>query len=134
MEEVARPYFDDILMGTRREPGMDDAGLRQRHAKDVREVMLLLEKDKWVADRAKARMFMKRVEFCGHVLGGGKRIPAPGKLAAVQQWQLPTTVTALRAFLGLCNYYAGYVRMFAELAAPLMEKLKAGSKHQLDWT
>ena len=50
-------------------------------------------------------------------------------------------MTALRAFLGLCNYYAAYVRMFAELAAPLQEKLKlprelgkAGSKHKLEWT
>ena len=105
------------------------------------EVLWELEKEKWVADSAKARLFMRRVEFCGHVLGGGKRTPAPGKLAAVQHWQVPTTVTALRAFLGLCNYYAGYVRMFADLAAPLMEKLKltkeltkAGSKHRVEWT
>ena len=84
---------------------------------------------------------MRRVEFCGHVLGGGTRTPAPEKLATVQQWQLPPTVTALPAFLGVCNYYAGYVRMFADLAAQLMEKLKlpkeltkAGSKHKLDWT
>jgi len=58
----------------------------------------------------------------------------------VQKWQLPPNVTALRGFLGLCNYYSGYVRMFAELAAPLQEKLKlpkeltkAESKHALQW-
>ena len=62
-------------------------------------------------------------------------------MAAVQLWEPPTTITALRAFLGLCNYYSGYVRMYADLAAPLQEKLKlpkeqtkAGSKTRVTWT
>ena len=71
----------------------------------------------WVADKAKASSFMRGVKFCGHVLGGGKRSPAPGKLAAVQKWPLPPTVTALRGFLGLCNYYCRYEPMFTNLAA-----------------
>ena len=120
---------------------MSDEDLIHRHGEDLRRVLAQLGKDKWVADKAKAKLIMRSVEFCGHVLGGGKRTPAPGKLAAVQHWKPPPTVTALRAFLGLCNYYAAYVRMFAEFAAPLQEKLKlprelgkAGSKHKLSWT
>ncbi len=49
------------------------------------------------------RLFMRQVVFVGHVLGGGVRRPAPGKLAAVQMLQVPETVSALRAFLVLCN-------------------------------
>ena len=141
VEDKARPYFDDIIIGTRRGQGMEDHELLGKHAEDVRQVFRRLVEDKWVADQAKARLFMRRVEFVGHVLGGGRRTPAPGKLTAVQKWQLPPNVSALRGFLGLCNYYSGYVRMFAELAAPLQEKLKlprehtrAGSKHPLTWT
>ena len=139
--DAARPYFDDIIIGTKRSPGMSDAELIEKHVQDVCRVFDRLELDKWVADKTKARLLMRRVEFCGHLLGGGKRVPAPGKLSAVQRWTPPPTVTALRAFLGLCNYYAAYVRMFAEYAAPLQEKLKlprelgkAGSKHKLDWS
>lgn len=138
---MAKPYFDDIIVGTRREPGMTDEQLIGKHMADVTRLMERLEADRWVADKDKARLLMSRVEFCGHLLGGGKRTPAPGKLSAVQHWQPPPTITALRAFLGLCNYYASYVRMFAQLAAPLQEKLKvprelgkAGSKHRIDWT
>ena len=90
--------------------------------------MTELEKDKWVSDKAKVRLFMRRVEFVGHVLGGGRRTPAHGKLAAVQRWTLPANVSSLRAFLGLCNYYAGYVKMYSELAAPLQEELKLPSE------
>jgi hypothetical protein len=141
VQELARPYFDDIIIGTQRDAGSDDEALIQKHRDEVVKVLNRLKEDQWVADKSKARLFMKRVEFCGHVLGGGKRTPAPGKLGAVQHWQPPPNVSALRAFLGLCNYYASYVRMFADLAAPLQEKLKlprelskAGSKHKLPWT
>jgi hypothetical protein len=51
-------------------------------------------------------------------------MPAPGKLKALQEWQVPRTVSELRGFLGLANYYACYVPDFAEFAAPLQEHLK----------
>lgn len=75
------------------------------------------------------------------MLGEGKVRPSSGKMAAVQFWEPPTTITALRGFLGLCNYYSGYIKMYADLAAPLQEKLKlpkeqtkAGSKTRVTWT
>ena len=52
--------------------------------------------------------------------------PAPGKLVALERWELPKTITALRGFLGFCNHYSSYVKKYAELAAPLDEKLKVG--------
>ena len=93
---------------------------------DVRRVMEQLREHRLVADRKKCQFFVKEVEFCGHVLGGGKRRPAPGKLLALEKWEVPKTVTALRGFLGFTNYYSTYVKNYAELAAPLMEKLKVG--------
>jgi hypothetical protein len=141
VQRHSRPYFDDIIVSTKRQTGQTEEEYLLQHAADVRETLNALERDKCVSDPAKVKLFMRRVEFVGHVLGGGRRTPAPGKLAAVQKWQLPQNVSSLRAFLGLCNYYSGYVRMFAEYAAPLQEKLKlpreltrAGSKHPLTWT
>ena len=72
----------------------------------------------------KARLFLQEVEFCGHILKEGRRNPSPGKLLSIQRWELPKTVTQLRGFLGLTNYYSGYVSHYADYAAPLMEKLK----------
>ena len=43
---------------------------------------------------------------------------------ALEKWEEPKTVTALRGFLGFTNYYSSYVERYAELAAPLMDKLK----------
>ena len=43
---------------------------------------------------------------------------------SVQKFEIPKTITALRGFLSLTNYYAEYVRGYSDLAAPLMKKLK----------
>ena len=54
----------------------------------------------------------------------GVRKPAPGKLRAIEKWEVPRTVTALRSFLGLTNCYSSYIMDYANIVARLMEKLK----------
>ncbi len=52
--------------------------------------------------------------------------PAPGKLLALEKWELHRTMTALKGLLGFCKHHAAYCKNYAELAAPLDEKLKVG--------
>ena len=79
------------------------------HELDARKVLDRLAEQTLFADFHKARIFMREVEFCVHVLMQGKRSPSPGKLLSIQGWELPKTVTQLRGFLGLTNYYSSYV-------------------------
>ena len=65
----------------------------------------------------------------------------PGKLASLHHWEKPQTISKLRSFMGFCNYYSGYVRMYAELSGPLHKMLQVGkfdgrkgSKKKLAWT
>ena len=67
----------------------------------------------------KAQLFMEEIEFCGHVMRDDRRLPSPGKLLAVQKWVCPQTVSQLRWFVGVTNYYSGYVPQYEELAASL---------------
>ena len=83
---------------------------------------------------------MPEVEFCGHIMGGGKRRPAPGTLCAIEKWERPTTISELRAFLGFTNYYNIYIRDYSQLVGPLQDKLKVprdvgkkGSKFKISW-
>ena len=89
-------------------------------------MLLQLGRYDLMASLKKAQFFVKEVEFCGHLLAGGKRHPAKGKLAAVQKWEKPATITGLRAFLGFANYYSGYVRDYAGVVGPMMDLLKVG--------
>ena len=137
VNDVATGYIDDILIGTTETPGQD---LLEDHARDLKRVMDVLQNQRLVVDPTKAHLFVKEVEFCGQILGHGFRRPAPGKLMAIEKWEVPTTITALRAFLGFTNYYNTYIHMYAQVAAPLQDLLKVprdvgkkGSKKRVDF-
>ena len=43
---------------------------------------------------------------------------------ALEHWEKPKTVSELRAYVGFCNYYSGYIKMYAEYTAPIRAMLK----------
>ena len=138
VRDVADAYIDDIIVGTRVELGED---LFAAHDKDLRRVLQLLKDEQLVADIGKCKFFVPEVEFCGHILRNGTRRPAPGKLSAIEKWEVPKVITELRAFLGFTNYYSSYVKGYADVVACLQDKLKVpkeegkkGSKKQITWT
>ena len=117
--DIAPGYVDDILIGTRRDNLTDSTKqMILKHDREVRLVMEQLLKHRLVASYNKAQLFRAIVEFCGHMSSGAVRKPAPGKLLVVARWVRPTTITALRGFLGFANYYSSYVRGYAGIVAP----------------
>ena len=130
--------MDDVIVAS------DGATMEEavaNHKKDVEAVLAKFRELNLVCELSKAQMFVSRVEFCGHVIGGGVRSPSPGKLSSLAKWPRPSTVTELRAFLGFCNWYQDYVENFARMAGPLQNMLrlkkgeaKAGCKKPLAWS
>jgi hypothetical protein len=134
----AQAYIDDIIVGS---DGSTTEELIRNHTEHLRAVLKTLAEHRLVCHPEKSAFFQKEVEFLGHVLREGIRKPAPGKLLPLQRWELPRTVTELRGFLGVTNYFSEYVRGYAEVAAPLMAKLKLsredgkkGSKKAVQWS
>ena len=80
---------------------------------EVNRILRELVRHKMVDLLKKAQLFSGEFDFGGHVLTGGRRKPAPGKLMAVEKWILPSTISALRGFLGFANYYAVCVKGYA---------------------
>jgi hypothetical protein len=138
VSDVATPFIDDTIIGTWIPEGKD---LYERHFQDVIRVMELLKADKFVADPRKCKFFSKEVEFCGHIFCSGTRRPATGKLRAIEKWEMPQTITELRAFLGFTNYFSSCIEMYGDIVAPLQDKLKVprdigkkGSKYRIQYT
>ena len=125
--DCADVYIDDIIIGS---SGATEEELLANHDRDVRAVLDRLRKEELVASVSKTDFFVRSVEFCGHVLENGTRRPAPGKIVALERWDKPDSVRELRGFLGLANYYSGYVQNYASIATPLIEMLKNLPKHK----
>ena len=94
-----------------------------------------------VCKPTKASLFMREREFAGHVVRDGQRLPMPWEWAALGHWKTPQTISELQSFVGFWNYYLGYVRLYADLSAPLHRMLQVanidgrkGSKKKLPWT
>ena len=66
----------------------------------------------------------REVEFLGHRIGADGLRVAPDKIGAVQKWPQPTSVTEVRSFLGLANFYRRFVQGYSRLALPLTELTK----------
>jgi hypothetical protein len=131
-------YIDDVIVGS---TGANHEECLRNHDMDVRKVLERLKEHQLIVDPRKMTLFTDKVEFCGQILQEGRREPAPGKLLALQKWELPRTVTQLRGFLGLANYYSSYIPHYADFAGPLMGKLqlnredgKKGSTKPIVWT
>ena len=83
---------------------------------------------------------MSPVVLTGQVVASGQPKPMPGKVALLEHWEKPKTVSKLQAYLGFCDYYSGYIRLYAENAAPMTamlkgnrEEAKKASKRALVW-
>ena len=118
---VRNPFLDDVIIASG-DPSMSYDELLEAHERDVTRVQDLLVRQKLTGSSDKATIAVSEVVFAGHVVGNGQGKPVPGKAAAIEHWEKPKTVSELRAYLGFCNYYSGYIKMYAEYAAPMKTK------------
>ena len=139
VRDCADPFVDDMIIASG-DPSMSYEELLEAHERDVTRVLDLLVRHKLTGSSDKATIAVSEVVFAGEVVGNGQRKPIPGKVAAIEHWEKPKTVSELRAYLGVCNYYSGYIKMYAEYAAPMTtmlkgnrEETKKGSKKALVW-
>ena len=126
VRDCSDPFGDDIIIGSGPED-MLAVELINAHQKDLRRVLDVLDRHRKVCKPSQASLFVKVIEFAGHVVGHGQRRPKPGRLAVLDHWQRPTIIGELRSFVGFCNYFSGYVRMYAELPGQLHKILQVGN-------
>jgi Reverse transcriptase (RNA-dependent DNA polymerase)/RNase H-like domain found in reverse transcriptase/Integrase zinc binding domain/Integrase core domain len=108
-------YLDDILVFSTTE---------EQHIRDVQAVLSVLRENKLQVNDAKCEWGRREVVFLGHRVSAQGIAPVTSKVAAIQDWPIPTTSRELRGFLGLASFYRHLVPQFAHTAAALYEVLK----------
>ena len=76
----------------------------------------------------KCTLFQTEVLFLGHMVSNKGISYDPGKVASVENWPVPTTVTEVKSFLGLAGYYRKFIPNFSEIASSLTELTKKCKK------
>ncbi|GBG73340.1 hypothetical protein CBR_g13061 [Chara braunii] len=95
-------------------------------------VLQKLRESNFKINAKKCEWAKTQVLYLGHVLDGDGIKPEDSKIAAIRDWPTPSTLTELRSFLGLANYYRKFVRNFSTIAAPLRRLLKKEAIWQWD--
>jgi RNase H-like domain found in reverse transcriptase/Reverse transcriptase (RNA-dependent DNA polymerase)/Integrase zinc binding domain/Chromo (CHRromatin Organisation MOdifier) domain/gag-polyprotein putative aspartyl protease len=111
-------YLDDILVFSR---------TPEEHVAHLREVLDRLRRHKLYVKRSKCDFNQSQLHFLGHVVGADGIRVDPRKTQAVREFPRPATVTQLRSFLGLTNYFRKFIKGYSHHMAPLTCQ-QAGSK------
>ncbi|KAL0555992.1 hypothetical protein IC582_004495 [Cucumis melo] len=96
----------------------------EEHRDHLQKVFQKLKDNQLYVKREKCSFVQERINFLGHVIECGRIGMKEGKIAAIRDWTVPKSVSELRSFLGLANYYRRFVEGFSKRASPLTELLK----------
>ncbi|XP_055588879.1 uncharacterized protein LOC129741197 [Uranotaenia lowii] len=112
-------YLDDIVVVTE---------TFEHHAQLLTEISRRLREANLSINREKSRFGVAEVPFLGYLLGTEGLRANPEKVRPILDYERPTTVTKLRRFLGMANYYRRFIPDFSGATAALTDLLQTKSK------
>ena len=108
-------YLDDILVAGRTE---------QEHLTNLAQVLERLNSAGMKLKKEKCAFCLPQVEYLGHVISEEGLRPSSSKIKAITNAPEPSSLSELKSFLGLVNYYAKFLPNSATTLAPLYKLLK----------
>jgi hypothetical protein len=103
-------YIDDLLV---------HSASHEEHIATLSKVLQRLVTHNIKINLQKCVFGSKEVSYLGFCLTKQGIIPGTDKLKAVKNAPPPSNVQEVCQFLGLCNFFRGHVRNFAQLTSPL---------------
>jgi hypothetical protein len=118
-------YLDDILI-------FSQTWEEQLH--HIRQVFQTPRQHMLCANLEKCTFGMTQVQYLGYIIDEGGVQVDPTKIPVIRDWPAPTTLTELRSFLGLANFYHRFVLGFSHITWPLSQVTKGGAKEKFFWS
>ena len=90
------------------------------HLNHLRALFMMMRENKLILKFQKCFFFRQQLKYLGYVISKNGLHPNE-KLVAIQNIPVPTTVKAVRSFLGCVGFYRRFNPDFATLAKPLTQ-------------
>lgn len=114
LDDFCSAYVDDILIFS--EGSLED------HEEKVKLVLGKLGKAGLFLDIDKCEFSVKRTKYLGFILDVNTGVEMdPEKVKAIVEWEAPTTVKAVRSFLGFANFYRSFILNYSDVVRALTE-------------
>ena len=103
------------------------------HLKHLEEVLQRLKDSNLKLNSEKCIFFQKEVSFLGDLISEEGVRTSPEKVKCIQEWTIPTNISELRSFIGLCSsYLRRFIPEFSTVCKPLHTLIGKGGK--FEWT
>ncbi|GBG88366.1 hypothetical protein CBR_g47065 [Chara braunii] len=103
-------YLDDILIFST---------TVKEHVAHLDKVLSLLRQHKFKINGEKCEFGRTGILYLGHEISAEGLKPDDAKVASIRDWPCPQSVTEIRSFLGMTDYYCNFVKNCSIVAAPL---------------
>jgi transposase InsO family protein len=103
-------YLDDILIYSR---------TRSEHEEHLRMVLEALRGAGLYAKISKCEFFVTEIKFLGLIIGQDGIRMDPEKIRTIRDWNTPSCLNDVQAFLGFGNFYRRFIRDYSKITAPL---------------
>lgn len=113
-------FLDDIII---------TGSTTMLHIQNLHKVFDRLQKYGLRVKKEKCVFFADSVKYLGHTISKDGIRTCPDKVQAIVKTPTPTTVSELRAFIGMVMYYGKFIKGLSTIMAPLYSLLKAGAKY-----
>ena len=102
------------------------------HLKHLQQVFKKLREANLTLKPQKCSFAAKKVKFLGHIFSSEGVATDPDKTKAVDSFPTPQSVSDIKSFLGLCQYYKKFIKSFSNICAPLTALLRKDVKFVWD--
>lgn len=119
LEPYVFVYLDDIVVVTE---------TFEHHVQLLQEIARRLNRANLMINLEKSQFGVPEIPFLGYLLSSEGLRGNPDKIRPIVEYERPTTITKLRRFLGMANYYRRFIPNFSETCGPLSDLLKSKTK------
>ncbi|GBL58551.1 Retrovirus-related Pol polyprotein from transposon 17.6 [Araneus ventricosus] len=121
------PYLDDILIASENQV---------EHKRHLEEIFTRFRKYGIIINESKCEFGKDTIDFLGHTINSNGCTSHRDKVRAILEHNKPVTISDLRRFLGMVNYYHRFIPNIATILSSLNQLLvgaKKRDKREIQW-